>query len=265
MNNKVLYVIMIIAIVVGAIMVRFKGYNYSTLYSDHKRIEVSMEQAFELKDIKQLADECFSHDTVVRKTTLFNTSFAVDVKEYTDEEVNNFFSKLNEKYSKEFALKDLKKDSIIKELNATDTITKMTDEEMGAFLSQVKEKYGIEYTPEEIKDPSTYVWETHVSRIRVMDTVYGLILPMLISTLIVCVYYAIRYRKLYKNAWIIRPLKLALKLIIVLGFVLAVLVIARIPIGSYLGTLLIMTYIATMLVDNYSAELALEKYKKKED
>ena len=264
MNNKILYCLMIIAIIIGAIMVRFKGYNYTTIYSDHKRLEVSMGQSFELKDVKALADESFKNDTVVRKTTLFDTSFAVDVKEISDDELNTFFGKLNEKYGKNFSLNELKRNTILYELGVTDKVENMTDDELKALISQITEKYNMTYTVDELKTTETYVRTTDVIRIRVLDTVIGLLLPMLITAVIVGLYYAIRFRKLYKNAWIIRPLKLEFKLILVLGFILAVLVIARIPVGSYLGTLLIMAFLATMLVDNYSAELALEKVKEKD-
>lgn len=265
MNNKLLYGIMIVAIVVGAIMVRFKGYNYSILYSDHSRLEVSMEQAFELKDIKQIASESFKNDTVIRKTTLFNTSFAVDAKELKEEEINTFFNKLNEKYNKDYSMNELKRNSILLEKGAASTISTMTDEEVNKLIAEIKDEYGLEFTKEELNETQTRVRVTPANRVRVWDTVSGLILPMFISAVIVGIYYAIRYRKLYKNAWIIRPVKLAGRLILVLGFILAVIVIARIPVGAYLGTLLIMAYLATMLVDNYSAELALEKIKEKDE
>ena len=63
MNKKLLYGLMIIAIIVGAIMVRVKGYNYSIINSNHTRIEVSLNQDFDLKDVKQIANESFSKDT----------------------------------------------------------------------------------------------------------------------------------------------------------------------------------------------------------
>lgn len=265
MNKKLLYGLMIIAIIVGAIMVRVKGYNYTIINSNHTRIEVSLNQDFDLKDVKQIANESFSKDTVVRKTTLFNTSVAVEAKEFKDEEITTFFNKLNEKYGKDYNLKQLKRDDIMIAKNLATTLGTMTDDELNAKLAEIKQEYGLEYTKEELESTDTSVRMTNVSRIRVWDTVKGLALPMLIAAVIVGLYYAIRYRKLYKNAWIIRPVKLAAKLILVLGFILAILVIARIPVGSYLGTLLIMAFIITMLADNYSCELALEKVKEKED
>ena len=174
-------------------------------------------------------------------------------------------TKLNEKYGKDYNLKQLKRDDIMIAKNLATTLGTMTDDELNAKLAEIKQEYGLEYTKEELESTDTSVRMTNVSRIRVWDTVKGLALPMLIAAVIVGLYYAIRYRKLYKNAWIIRPVKLAAKLILVLGFVLAILVIARIPVGSYLGTLLIMAFLITMLADNYSCELALEKVKEKED
>ena len=263
MKNKFIYILMIIAIVAGAIMVRVKGYNYSTIYSDHKRLEVSMEQQFELNDIKKIADECFSSDTVVRKTTLFNTSFAVDCKELKEEEITTFLNKINEKYSKNFSLKELRRDEVLTEMNAAD-VANMTDEEVTTLINNIKDKYGLDYTKEEIQATSTFVRLTEINRIRVLDTIKGFIVPMLVTGVLVGLYYAVRFRKLYKNAWILKPLKLAAKLILVLGFILAVIVIVRIPVSSYMGTLLIMAYLGAMLLDNYSSELALETIEAKE-
>ena len=264
MKNKFIYCVMIIAIIVGAIMVVTKGYNYSTIYSDHKRLEVSMEQEFELKDIKNIANECFSGDVVIRKTTLFNTSFAVDGKELKEEEIEKFLNKLNEKYGKTFSLKELRRDEVLTSMNASD-ISSMKDEEIATLITNIKEKYGLEYTKEELQETTTLVRTSNVNRIRVIDTIKGFIIPMIITTCLVGIYYAIRFRKLYKHAWILKPIKLGAKLVIVLGFILAVIVIARIPVSSYLGTLIIMAYIAAMLLDNYSSELALEEIKAKEN
>ena len=57
MKNKSLYIIMIIAIILGAIIVKTKGFNYSTLYSEHKRIEIIIGKEYDLKDIEKIADE----------------------------------------------------------------------------------------------------------------------------------------------------------------------------------------------------------------
>lgn len=264
MKNKLIYCVMIIAIVVGAIMVVKKGYNYSTIYSDHKRLEVSMEQEFEIKDIKNIANECFSGDVVVRKTTLFNTSFAVDSKELKEEEIEKFLNKLNEKYGKSFSIKELRRDEVLTAMDAAD-VSSMKDEEITTLIANIKDKYGLDYTKEELQETNTFVRTSNINRIRVIDTVKGFIIPMIVATCLVGVYYAIRFRKLYKHAWILKPIKLGAKLVIVLGFILAVIVIARIPVSSYLGTLLIMAFIAAMLLDNYSSELALEEIKAKED
>ena len=53
MKNKSLYIIMIIAIILGAIIVKTKGFNYSTLYSEHKRVEIIVGKEYELKDIEK--------------------------------------------------------------------------------------------------------------------------------------------------------------------------------------------------------------------
>ena len=116
MKKKSLYIIMIIAVILGAIIVKVKGFNYSTLYSNHKRIEIIIGSEYDLKDVKKIADEAIKSDNVVRKSTLYGTSVSIDAKELSDDEITSLFAKLNEKYSKEYNIKDVKKENILQEL-----------------------------------------------------------------------------------------------------------------------------------------------------
>ena len=61
------------------------------------------------------------------------------------------------------------------------------------------------------------------------------------------VYFAIRYHKAYKNAWIIIPIKLAFNMILLQSFILSVIAIARIPVSSYMPTLVIMMWILQLI------------------
>ena len=264
MKNKSLYIIMVIAIILGAIIVKTKGFNYSTLYSEHKRVEIIIGKEYELKDIEKIADESIKEDHVTRKTTLYGTSVSIDAKDVTDDELNTLFSKLNEKYSKSYNIKDVKKEDILQE-QQVESISEKSDDEVGKLVNQIREKYGLEYTAEELKDASTQVKVYEVQKISVWDMIKNLITPLVISLVIVMVYVAIRYHKLYKNAWIIEPIQLGLELIISQLFVLAIFAIVRIPVSSYIQAILLLVWILELLTRTMQDEKRLREYKVKEE
>ena len=264
MKNKSLYIIMIIAIILGAIIVKTKGFNYNTLYSEHKRVEIIIGKEYELKDIEKIADESIKEDHVTRKTTLYGTSVSIDAKDVTDDELNTLFSKLNEKYSKSYNIKDVKKEDILQE-QQVESISDKSDDEVAQLVNQIREKYGLEYTADELKDASTQVKVYDVQKISVWDIVKKFISPLVISLIIVMVYVAIRYHKLYKSAWIIEPVQLGLELIISQLFVLAIVAIVRIPVGSYISAILLLVWILELLTRTMQNEKRFNEYKLKEE
>ena len=264
MKKKSLYIIMIIAVILGAIIVKVKGFNYSTLYSNHKRIEIIIGSEYDLKDVKKIADEATKSDNVVRKSTLYGTSVSIDAKELSDDEITSLFAKLNEKYSKEYNIKDVKKENILQELEVK-SIDEKTDDEIATIISQIKEKYGLEYTADELKNSSTQVKVYDVPRISVFDTVKNFVKPLIISLVIVMVYMAIRYHSLYKKAWILEPLRIAFELILNEAFILAVIAIVRIPVGMYVPTILLMVWLLQLLSETMRDEAKLKEIENAEE
>lgn len=257
MKRKVLYIVMIIAIVLGIVMVKIKDFNYSILYATHKRIEIVLDKEYNLEDVQNIAKETIKSDCIVRKTTLFSTNVSIDTKSVTDEEISNLFSKLNEKYGKDYDIKDLKKEDILKELNVT-SVSDMTDEEVDTLIAQIKEKYGLDYTKDELQDTTT-VRLSDISGVKLFDIVKGLIIPMLITLGIVCVYFAIRFKKVYKNAWIIKPVKFFFEMVLNQVFIIAIIAIARIPVSNYLPALLIFVFLLQLISETLKSELELKK------
>lgn len=264
MKKKIIYILMIIAIILGAIMIKTKGFNYSTLYSNHKRLEIVMGNGYDIKDVKKIVDECIKDDPIVRKTTLFGTSVAVDVKSVSDDEINNLFTKLNEKYNKNYSLKELKRDKILSELNAT-SITSMSDDEITALIAQIKEKYNLEYTSDELKATSASVRITNIPEVSTFDLLKGMIKPMVLSLVIVAVYFGIRFFKLYKKAWIIVPVKFIFSMILTQAFVIAIIAIARIPVSQYIVALLAFVWLLQLISETLKLELSLKKVKAEEE
>ena len=80
-------------------MVFTKGFNKDISYQKATRIEVSIPKGYEKDDIKQIAEEVFSDKNIqmqdIEKT---NQVVSVRIKDYTEEELNNFKTIISEKY-----------------------------------------------------------------------------------------------------------------------------------------------------------------------
>ncbi len=257
MKNKVLYVVMIIVILLGCVMMAMKGFNSGILYSKHKRIEVVIGGEYNLEDVAKIAKETIKEKSIVRKTTLFETSVAIDAKDIKEEEIFNLFSKLNEKYGKDYDVKDLKRNQIFTELNVTDVASK-TDEEITELISQIKEKYNLEYTKEELQDSVVLVRLSDVNETNIYDTLKYMIVPSLIALGLVIVYFGIRFHKLYKKAWLLEPIKLVFRMFVIEAFVLSVVVIARIPFAQYLASVMIFVWLLIVITCTVQNEKRLK-------
>ena len=258
MRDKILYLVMLVTIILGIIIIAAKGFNYSIIYSEHKRLEIIIGKEYEINDAKKIVNETIKSNHIVRKATLFETSLFIDAKEFNDDEITNLFTKLNEKYSKSYSINDLKKDKILDEMEVGN-ISEMTDSELNELSQKIKEKYNLEYTIEELKSDSTLVHMSDVNKIDVWTIIKGLIKPFIISLIIIAIYYAIRYKSIYKYSFILAPLKLILKLILSEAFILSVIAIARIPISNYLPTLLITVWILQLMAETLLNEKNLNK------
>lgn len=109
MKNKsiILYVICIILIIIGAIVVKVKGVNYSFEYQDGKNIEIYFENEIIKSDIEEIAKDVFGKDVIVYEVERYNDAFSLKVKDVTDEQKESLVSKINEKFSLEWTTDNL--------------------------------------------------------------------------------------------------------------------------------------------------------------
>ncbi len=106
--NKILYIICILIIIAGAIVLKFLGTNYSIENTKGKSVEIYFDYSTNKNDITAIAKETFGENIKVSEIERFNDAFAIFVKDdITDEQKNNFISKINEKYSLEKKVDDL--------------------------------------------------------------------------------------------------------------------------------------------------------------
>ena len=98
-NKKTIAILVVLIILAGIIMVFTKGFNKDISYQKATRIEVNIPKGYEKDDIKQIAEEVFSDKNIqmqdIEKT---NQVVSVRIKDYTEEELNNFKTIISEKY-----------------------------------------------------------------------------------------------------------------------------------------------------------------------
>ena len=104
MKSKILIIIMIIIMVAGIIVIGTKGFNFDLKYEKSQKIELYLEQEFEVNDIKTITNEVMQgKQVIIQKVEVFEDTVSIIAKEITDEEKNNLITKINEKYGTELS------------------------------------------------------------------------------------------------------------------------------------------------------------------
>lgn len=264
MKNKFLYVLMIIAIILGAVVFAVKGFNYDVVFSKHQRIEIVLDEDYKMSDMKDIVKKNIKSDSKIYKSTLFGTSVIIETKDVSDEELTNLISKINEKYGMDLELKDAKLPIILKEMNISD-VSSMSDDDVNTKISEIKEKYGLEYTKEELSSTTSNIKISDIDKINLYDVIRPYLFPVILSIVLVLVYFGIRYFKLEKKAIIKEPVNLLFKILILQLFLISVVVLTRIPFNNYVIDCMVVILILQIFVETYRNEKRVALKKKAED
>lgn len=114
-KNNILIAISILIIIIGIIVVVVTGFKEGTEFGEITRIEAYIENGYNKNEIEQIAKETFSHRFIAQDVDNFNQIISIQIDEYTEEELNNFKTKLSEKYgveAEELELSEMKVPSI---------------------------------------------------------------------------------------------------------------------------------------------------------
>lgn len=160
---------------------------------------------------------------------LGGTSITIDLKkEYESKDIKNI-------------VKEIWKDEsiLIQKVEVYDEsvsikVSSASDEQLEELLSKVNEKYKLELT----KDDLTIFYNSNV---KLRDIVIPYIIPIIITTGLIVVYYSIRFRGVKEI------LELLLKLVGVEGIIYSIYALIRIPINNLTMPIAIMAYIATVI------------------
>ena len=134
------------------------------------------------------------------------------------------------------------------------TTTEISDEQKANLITKLNEKYGTE-----LKADSTEI--INIPNMKIRDLVKPYVTSFAISTVLILVYIAIRYRKLGSIKTMINSL-----LIIVVGQVVlfSLIAITRIPVGRLTIPMVLIVYVCTLLGITNCLEKKL-KLKKEEE
>lgn len=261
LKSNFLYIIMIIAIIAGAIVIKVKGFEYSLENSNHQRLEIILESPYEEKDMEKLINEAYNKYHTVRTSSIFETTVAIDAKEFSDEDITNILNKLNEKYGTNYSIKNLKLTEIIDKYELSD-VSSMKDKEVKEIISKIKDEYGLEYTKDELADTSSIkVALKDVKGLDIVSTIKKFVLPLVVVIVLILLYMELRSFSFDKLIFI----KVLLKLVITEACLVAVIAIIRLPLNNLVVTALTAFGIAELLVLNIKNENVRKKIKAEEE
>lgn len=115
--------------------------------------------------------------------------------------------------------------------------TGMSDEQIQEIQNKLKEKY-------EFEEGANHIVIMTIPTMRVYDLIRDYIMPIVLSFVIVIVYFAIAFRKLGIYKSLIEPV---ISVVLIGGVYVSILVICRIPINEYVIPLGIFIYIVSLL------------------
>ncbi len=98
-SKKIIAIIIALVIIAGMIMLVVKGFNKDINYQSATRIECYIPQGYEKTDIQKIVDEVFSDKNIqIQDVEKLNQVVSIRIKDYSAEELENFKTKIAEKY-----------------------------------------------------------------------------------------------------------------------------------------------------------------------
>lgn len=98
-KNKVILIVLTVLIIAGLITMFVAGFEKSSEYQAGTRIEVYIPQGYEKQDVINIAKEAFNAKEIgFEEVEKLNQVAGIKIKEYTQEELKTFKTKISEKY-----------------------------------------------------------------------------------------------------------------------------------------------------------------------
>ena len=213
MKNKILYLVMIIIAIIGAVIVGTKGFDFNIAYRKTKMVEIYLGKEFELNDIKNITNEVMNGKEIkLNKIGEFENTVAITVDSITDEELELLIQKVNEKY--------------------------------------------------ELENKKEDILSVDLANIRLRDIIDPYIVPLVVTTIIILIYYILIYRKVGVINII---LKYLLNVILPEISLVSVMAVASIPVSDYTMPALVVIYGVLLIANSYNLRVNLDKIKLEEN
>ena len=115
MNKKIIYGILALIVLVGAVLVVTIGLRLDMKNDANTKIYVYIGKEFDNNDIEQIAKETFETDTaIVQKVEIYNEMALITIKEQNTENINEKIESLNSKINEKYGLENKTEDIVIK-------------------------------------------------------------------------------------------------------------------------------------------------------
>lgn len=281
--KKKIIILSIVVILIGIVMVAIKGFNVNLKYRAHEVAIISIDQDYSVKDIKNIAKEVLGKKEVqIEKYGTYSESVAIHSDEISDEQLQNIVNKINEKYNVNQKISITMNDgyevadveNIAKEVlnNENVTVEKdsedekkviincgiVTEQKIENLVNKLNEKYPeLNLTTgsvEVIKSANV----SEYGKVALKDIAKQYMNYVIVSIIIILVYFAIIYRKLGVSKVLSNSV-----IAIVLGELLyiAILAIVRYPLDKLIIMAGVAIYLAIVYYLNcrYSKMLSEEK------
>ncbi len=109
MKNKLLYLILILIIIFGAIVYAIKGFNKELNYSNRQEFEISSASTLDEIKIEEIAKSVITDRAVkVQKLERFNNALEIISTSISEEEKENIINKINEECNESISNDDTK-------------------------------------------------------------------------------------------------------------------------------------------------------------
>ena len=98
-KQKITMIILAIIIIAGLGITFTLGFNFDLRMQETKKVELYLENSFEIADIKNITNEVFpNQEVMMQKVEVYEDTVSIITKEITEEQKQTLINKINEKY-----------------------------------------------------------------------------------------------------------------------------------------------------------------------
>lgn len=195
MKNKIIIVLLVLVVAIGACIICTNGFNLSTEYGASKKLNIAFKESFELVDVENIAKEVLGEDNIYKIDYLdtFESIVTITTKEANDEKIATLESMLKEKYK--------------------------------TFITEEAEKEENDH-----EDEAQIIQVFDIPKVSSFDLVKDYVKPMIIASVVIIAFLAIVFRKL----GLLKALGLPIEIIVgVIAAYVSIIAITRIPLNEY--------------------------------